>query len=107
MVSSFRKKKHSAASQGQEEETGGLFGLEDLIQETIQPKEKEYNTIDNFETIEEQVDNKTVPLKKEYKQSINNIEQESKFIEDNEDESQGFDLRSAVIYSEILNRKTF
>jgi len=116
-VSALKKRKKQSGTSKSEKQSGSS-GIFDFIEANFQS-----NTPDQEEEIQTQYEvsekepKSTREKQESYQQLIQNEEkrtihvspdnQEKELNEDEIDVSESFDLKEAVIYSEILNRKTF
>ncbi|MBI9067127.1 MAG: hypothetical protein JEZ09_07535 [Salinivirgaceae bacterium] len=104
IISAIRKqkKKPLIAASSAEESIASVFGLNTYDDDKFVDR----NT-NSYMNSEAEASNIGKEKAVNDKQTIDNKKQVLEYIDDIEDCDYGFDLRSAVIYSEILNRKNF
>lgn len=107
VASAFRKKKRLTTNPLEQDSKSDIFGIEDLIgqpegiknevpAEKVVPPKPEENKKQDFNN--NRITNK---------QTTDNHNKQTQNSYDWDEDPELFDLRSAVIYSEILNRKSF
>ncbi len=103
VVSLLGQKKKKVEAPTVEHEDEGVFSLNDF--EKILERKQEYQQPEQpIEEYVEETKEEVEPMKEEIKEEKKTREKNIKTDEENQD---GFDVKSAVIYSSILERKKF
>ena len=103
-----QKKKPNGKSSNFESVVESLFGIPSEVNQPVKsPIIKDY-----YEEEEDFVIVESKKTEKEYEEGVRSIKLENnvnrvELIEEEEDDEDQFDLRQAIIYSEIINRKEF
>jgi hypothetical protein len=94
-----KKKVKTQVAEQDEEVTYSLNDFEKILERKQEYKQQE----ETFE--QENTEEKEEPIVEEVKEELNNKEKESKKVEN--ENNDGFDVKSAIIYSSIIERKKF
>jgi len=105
VVSLLGQKKKKVQTPVAEQEEEGIYSLNDF--EKILERKQEYRQQEHaVELVEEDEEEKTIEPIKETPEAENKSK-EKKHNEPEDENQDGFDVKSAVIYSSILERKKF